>query len=158
MGWTFGYASKANAIDEVNQSVGSKNIVAKKVVGNRYWMLVRTEKGAQYILLALLKKDDGVWGVKYIDESMGPCYYDCPLSLLNAASPPPAGEYAAGWREKVRQFHGAKADLAQGTVITLGEASYQLHECLGRKGWSAWRLTDKKLFRLPNAMLNRNLV
>ncbi len=44
------------------------------------------------------------WGYKGMDESVGPCYYDCPLKYLDMV-PQAEGPYAAGWREKVRAYH-----------------------------------------------------
>lgn len=80
--------------------------------GNRLWKLVRYVKDGTetvYIALDLLSysKEHGA-GYKDMDESVGPCYYDCPLKFLKKASPP-EGEYAIGWREKVVQWHKTSA-------------------------------------------------
>ena len=37
-----------------------------------------------------------------MEESMGPCYYDCPVSILNVLSPTDS-EFANNWREACRQ-------------------------------------------------------
>ena len=39
---------------------------------------------------------------KDMEESMGPCYYDCPISILNMLSPTDS-EFANNWRETCRQ-------------------------------------------------------
>lgn len=39
---------------------------------------------------------------KDMEESMGPCYYDCPVSILNVLSPTDS-EFANNWREACRQ-------------------------------------------------------
>ena len=162
MGWTCGFKDRAEAYRYVRSAVGERNIVASRA-GSCYWMLIRadgvdpgTVKGGCYIMLALVRKEGGDYGVKFIDEGMGPAYYDCPVSLLDRASVP-FNDTSQEWRERVRALQVRKAELAKGTVVTVGDAAYQLHENLGRKGWSAYRLHDLKLFRLPVPMLNRNL-
>ena len=39
---------------------------------------------------------------KDMEESMGPCYYDCPVNILNVLSPTDS-EFANNWREQCRQ-------------------------------------------------------
>jgi hypothetical protein len=47
------------------------------------------------------------WGYKGMDESVGPCYYDCPLAYLDMV-PQAEGPYAQAWREKVRAYHAQR--------------------------------------------------
>ncbi|MBV1692351.1 hypothetical protein KRR38_33050 [Novosphingobium sp. G106] len=42
------------------------------------------------------------FGYKDMSESMGPCYYRCPASVLDLLGPTDS-EYAAGWRTRCRQ-------------------------------------------------------
>jgi hypothetical protein len=53
-------------------------------------------------LLAPARKGEG-WGYKDLCESMGPCYYTCPLSYLDMV--PVAN---AAWRDQVRAWHAAR--------------------------------------------------
>ena len=65
------------------------------------------EGGTQtYIGCDLLEKGHNTgWGYKPMDESCGPCYYDCPLAWLDLASPAEViGGYSASWRAKVRAY------------------------------------------------------
>ena len=62
------------------------------------------------------------FGYKIIDESMGPCYYDCPDSILKLLSPTDS-EFAKKWRENCEiKNHNIKtkqklAKLPYGTKI-----------------------------------------
>lgn len=62
----------------------------------------------KWIGISLMQRSAEGWGYKPMDESMGPYYYNCPLTYLDEASEP-VNEYAANWREKVRQFAAEKA-------------------------------------------------
>jgi hypothetical protein len=61
------------------------------------------------------------WVYKPMDETMGPCEVDCPLSLLDMV-PCPDSDYARKWREEVREFHSkgsaSRAVIAPGDVVT----------------------------------------
>ena len=124
MGWSYSHnATKESTIAELirtYQSVKSdgsqtgRTIETRvhRVVGNHLWAVkdVKDDAGNvldSFIYLALLQKDDGCWGYKDMDESMGPHYYDCPLTLLKLCEP--SNQYAREWRERVQSFHAAKA-------------------------------------------------
>jgi hypothetical protein len=78
------------------------------------------ESPAPVIILCLTEKAHGEWGYKDMSESVGPCYYKCPLKFLNLA-PEPTSEYSKEWREKVRAYHAAEAaKKAARARITLG--------------------------------------
>ena len=47
-------------------------------------------------------KDYHNFSYKDMDETMGPCYYDCPKSILDLLSPT-NNEYANNWRAKCRE-------------------------------------------------------
>lgn len=71
------------------------------------WEVVRknretdaVEKIDRFIGCDLLRYQDGMWGYKDMEESMGPCYYSCPLGYLDMV--PVASEE---WREGVREYH-----------------------------------------------------
>jgi hypothetical protein len=77
------------------------------------WMLCE-HAGRKLIALALVAKRGGAscyrpaeWGVKEMDETVGPCYYSCPVRLIDRADEP-LNSYAAAWREKVRTRHLAR--------------------------------------------------
>ena len=48
------------------------------------------------------------WGYKAMSENVGPCYYAAPIAWLDYLTPPET-PYAEAWRDKVREYHYAKA-------------------------------------------------
>lgn len=54
---------------------------------------------------------------KDMDESMGPCYYDCPESILKLLSPTDS-EYALNWRASCREQTSAKKRLNAAPIGT----------------------------------------
>lgn len=101
-----------------------------KLVGfNHHYSIYRIDGVPQCIELALItryrecntpgKERDSEWIYKPIDETMGPCEVDCPLSLLNAVQCPDS-EYARKWREEVRKYHKQRTH-AKGWPIRAGD-------------------------------------
>jgi hypothetical protein len=83
---------------------GSTNkLVAKACRGNVLWTVWTSPSGA-FIGCDLMATHGGDWGYKDMEESMGPCYYTCPLGFLAMA--PVASE---SWREQVRAYHAKHA-------------------------------------------------
>lgn len=67
----------------------------------KYEPLPETEQEA-FAVVFLTKVDNSDWfnfAYKDMDETMGPCYYDCPKSILDVLSPTD-NEYAIEWRRK----------------------------------------------------------
>ena len=148
MGWDF-YADKsrdkAYVVAELKEGrdLGDDyKVVACSVVGNHVWRALECAKenprhkpGHRLLELTLLQGGGKMgmgWGVKYIGESAGPCYYDCPLYLLDMV-PCPEGEWAPKWRESVIEHHAEKAaaaklraELKPGMVVSVHGLNYKL--------------------------------
>jgi len=65
-----------------------------------------TEKGLTKFIIAcdLLQYNKRYgWSYKPMDESMGPCYYSCPMKYLNMVP-----VVNAGWRAKVLAYHAER--------------------------------------------------
>ena len=108
MGWTFLYDApeKRDVIEDCTRGSDKLKCVRKAVHGNELWTIWHnTETNCKYIVLFLLARRDSNWGYKDMTESMGPFYYQCPLSFLDEV--PVANEE---WREKVQAFHAQKKD------------------------------------------------
>lgn len=163
MGWLFSCNpnfKKSDQIAEFRQpsywNEGVK-LLADRVVGNHYWAAIQLPAGRKVVFLALLQsggKDMG-WGYKDMTEDSGPCYYDCPLSLLKMTDEPTEG-YAVEWRQKVRAHHAAKKArplLTTGTVVHYCGHDYVLGTNLGRRGWSVRRCSDWVAFRMQAKQL-----
>jgi hypothetical protein len=95
--------------------------------GRRYYAAVMGKDNLTRIFVALLEgsRDMG-WGYKDMDETMGPCVYDCPMSVLKMADPVDvayAGEgrnraTASDWRAEVSKYH-ARREHARATAKSL---------------------------------------
>lgn len=146
MGWSYAYVDigrKAHIAEIRSAKHFGPDFTPLRgsTVGNHIWQLVRQESANRtFITLDLIAKDrTGGWGYKGMSEDMGPYYYDCPLSLIDAASDP-INESARVWREKVREHHAAKAKSkytrVAGAVVEYGGRQYKLLEPWApRKGW-----------------------
>lgn len=99
----------------------------KLVKFNRHYSIIRYDGVPVGISLDLISRDpaNDQWYYKPLDDSMGPCELDCPLSLIDIAdSGRPAQGYAIEWRQKVRDYWaGQRATntrgLKVGDIITL---------------------------------------
>ena len=78
-------------------------MTAVKELGVRPSLRLNPGQKFRFIRCDLIEHRNGGWMYKPMDESMGPCYYSCPLSLLEQAPM----EHNAGWRDKVRAYHRA---------------------------------------------------
>lgn len=168
MGWSFSCIDigRDAHIDEITSQehfAEGYTPLAHRVVGNHVWQLVRIDAtGKKYITLDLIAKErKGGWGYRCMEETWGPYYYDCPLSLLDQADPTD-NETAKAWREKVRAHHAAKKArqvLAAGTVITYGQHQYKLRKPAGaRRGWYVNRISDGRGFRITARQLANSTI
>lgn len=158
MGWLFTYANYSSAKEYAETEIIKKNgdrVIKHRLVGNHLWMLYKGDSGKKLIVLCLIQKSEGQYGYKDIDETMGPYYYDCPLSFIKEADEP-YNDSARNWREKVKKHHANKKEkketFAAGMKIKYGNHAYTLMEYLGRKGWSIVR-EDGEKFRMPNTRM-----
>jgi len=129
MGWLFSsnLRSKAELIKHLTEENVAPNMktIAKAVRGNVLWAvheyLVDSgtyKAGTRWIGCYLMGADQGWWGSKDMDESMGPCEKSCPVKFLDMVPDP--GGYATEWRAKVRALAAKKAvKLQVGSVVKL---------------------------------------
>jgi len=138
MGWAFGWDTREQLVNHLLNDSNHDLIASKSTCyGRRLWAVFRpTWEGRNsdepFICLFLLEdggRRDG-WGYKDVTESMGPCEYDCPLDLLDLAPPPKGGlaeEWAARWRQKVREYHAARCrKYTVGDRVTIYGKTYQV--------------------------------
>ena len=117
MGWTTsaGWTPTSIIKDHTTGWDGMACLDHKVVPENDYlvlWTLMEytkdghSPKGFKWIGCVLIGCFNGHWGYKDMDESVGPCYYGCPLEFLDKASPPTG--YAVEWRDKVREYNSGR--------------------------------------------------
>lgn len=170
MGWSFSYVDvgrKAHIESLTSKRHFSEDYepLEHRVVGNSVWQLVlHKPTGHKFITLDLIAKQrGGGWGYKGLSEDEGPYEVNCPLSLLNKASPVTEG-YAVEWREKVRAYHARRktAKPVPGMVVKYGGHEFRLVEPWApRKGWrvidadsgNTYRMTARQL---AEALRNSN--
>lgn len=164
MGWSFNMdrsQEKEQFVAELNRDFSpGYECLEHRVVGNHLWQLIKRPDGKKFINLYLMSRGNGRhgkgcsdhgWGYKGITEDMGPCYYDCPLSLLDKADP--VDGHSAEWREKVRAHHAAKKDrksaLGPDKVVEYGGNKFRLVRPAGpRKGWVVVGIADGLEYRM----------
>jgi len=172
MGWSYTYdATKADIIDNLTRMQGwgegrEGGAIKHCVRGNVLWTVheirdVTTHANAiRFIGCFLLgKAKDCGWGSKDMEESMGPCYYSCPLEYLDMA-PIPEGEYAKGWRDNVRAYHAAHIKLREGLRLRISGSwkccGTPITEVTVRKygrSWRAYTPNGNAPMKFPRRML-----
>ena len=113
MGWLFTqYQTRKELIQRRTRSAEFEGVIHSclrhAAVGNVLWTVWEiTGSGGQvqrYIGCDLMACERGYgWGYKDLCESMGPCYYSCPLGYLDMV---PVAD--AAWREQVHAWHAAR--------------------------------------------------
>lgn len=105
-----------NAVDTLNDTK-KYEVVRSCMVGATYYAAVKAtvlntgevETFAAVALTHTNNRDYFNFGVKTMEESMGPCEDHCPASILSLLSPTDS-EYANSWRERCRKNIEAKKD------------------------------------------------
>lgn len=167
MGWLFAYDPNFKRADQVRELNSPRTysegwtLLKHRLVGNHLWHLVQRPNGQRTIGLFLLKGGGRTmgWGYKDMCEDSYPYYYDCPLSLLDACTPP-TSDNARKWRELVRVWHARrrnKPKAVPGLKVHYGDKTYTLVEPVGRR--LGWWVKDEHGFnyRMNSRQLSRAL-
>lgn len=150
MGWLFGFSSPSSLRAELNAQRTSVKLVSQAATcyGRHIWSLFELPDGRRFVNLDLLDKSGDQWGYKDMDESCGPCYYDCPLSLLDAATEPTT-EYAKAWRIKVRAFHANNTrKYAPNDVVLVYGKQYRVIEQV-KRSYRVIGIADGRVYKCP---------
>lgn len=159
MGWLFSprWATRAEMLAHLRRPERfspSCKLLRSQAVGNNHWFLASNfATGKVFIGLDLMagsgRSREG-WGYKDLDESVGPCEVNCPISYLAQASDPVG--YAVEWREKVRAYHAARRSRiapTEGLIATYDGVTYKLISHTGsRRDWNVLRISDGMPFRM----------
>lgn len=103
---------------ERNEAWGT--LLKDAMVGSVWYGAVKlTATGEVFGMVMLTSERDRYWfGYKEMDETMGPCCYDCPESILKLLSPTDS-KYANEWRQKCHERHEQKKALNRAKVISV---------------------------------------
>ena len=99
--------------DILNRDEKYVKIVDKSSRSGKLWVLFENiQTGDRFIVLYLIQScgsrfERGEWGYKDMDESMGPCYYDCPQRILKGSTVPDTN----GWRQHCLDMAKRKRDF-----------------------------------------------
>ena len=171
MGWLYGWNSKQELVKHLEDLEENANytIVKSTTIGNHWWAVIEGKPGSslegeRLAVLCLLGSHDREWGYKDMDETMGPYYYDCPISYLSMLTEP-RNDSARAWREQVKKYNDDKAKaktlkslLKEGSTVVVYGNEYKLTRYLARKGWEACRVSDGMLFRITARQINQGIM
>lgn len=106
MGWTEFYAgrgcNKKDLMTHELEQYGGLKVLKCSVIGSTYYaaiQIVKTGNVCGAVCLLRYSNKTGMFAYKDMDETEGPCYYDCPKSIINLLSPT-TSEWANEWRKK----------------------------------------------------------
>lgn len=178
MGWTAYHVDKPinrktecdkqNTWDEPNTSC---RVLKSSMVGSVWYGACeftdkRIDKSRIFGCVCLTYVDNKNYcnfGIKEIDETMGPCYYECPISVLDLLTPTDNSE-AGTWRKQCREHVKAKnqkryflKNLPIGSVIkfNLNGKEVEARKCAPAyqfkyPWWSTGDLTYIKATHIPD--------
>lgn len=172
MGWSTyhrpaGQTDREHFQGEIREGL---TILDSSTKGNVFYAACKDEQtGEVFALVYLIQRtprDYYNFGVKAMDETVGPCYYDCPAHILDLLTETQS-EYAKSWRESCRKAlatkaaaktstasvkHGSKIKVAQPLKFGNGLEAQEFELIIrGRtRRWMANPGTDNRfLCRLP---------
>jgi hypothetical protein len=172
MGWTYSWdwTSKQRVINHCIDWGERYTTLSHSVRGKCLWVLLQynegEKKGDVFVALYLLAKDEHEWGYKDMDDTVGPCYYDCPLSFIKrtVASGRTLGQSTLDWHEQVKAYHlKQRAKTKQTATFSVGmtiKYAGQLFKLIqkypGRWGWQAKSLDDGAIYRLMAKQVSKS--
>ena len=129
MGWTWSYASnwKNGKIDRKKEcdscwtySNSPYEVLKSSMVGTTYYAAVKVKSSGEVFAAVFLTSTNGYdFGYKDMEESMGPCSYDCPLSILKLLTKT-ENETSNLWRQMCLQKHEEKKKMVRLSSLPVG--------------------------------------
>lgn len=71
---------------ECNYSRNENKLLERSIINGVVYSLVELPDGERLIAVDLVKRTQGKWSVRNMTERMSPCYYNCPLYILNQST------------------------------------------------------------------------
>jgi hypothetical protein len=124
MGWTAGQlAGPATALNLIEFECGADfraRVIATHKKGGVVYAAVRHHTDdLVFALVLLVERRDGVVFTKAMTDPEGPCYYDCPASILDLLTPTD-DKYATRWRQRCRD-RSARPKPRKGQKVRFAE-------------------------------------
>jgi len=98
-----------------NETDDHKNTILKSAFVGSIWYaaveLKRPENAIRVVAFIFLTRSyrNGEFGYKDMDETVGPCEVNCPMSIMKLLTPLVGDEsYASEWRKNVYDYHAAQ--------------------------------------------------
>lgn len=107
MGWTSIYSNLSNK-EFVEQYLTDSRVIETSIYGREVYQLAHTHnnKDDLYIRVTLINRKDGEVFYKDMDESCGPCYYNCPAKFLKRSTQ--TDQNSISWRDACRKHSAQK--------------------------------------------------
>lgn len=178
MGWTSGWRSRAELVEHLTRFQKSGphedgksstwEVLKKTFRGNNLWTVIERKdfqdgelvQADKFICLFMMQKfERDEWGYKDVSASMGPTYYNCPVSWFDEV--PEDGQYDTEWRNTCRS-EAAKVKAV--TKLADGEEVYLPYELTFGDGGKAstftvykstWKNRTTTYFRRPDGVVCR---
>jgi hypothetical protein len=129
------YSKKRIGETMINHIARSKGLDPSTIVDHvvridAAYLAIRTECGAVVGAVVVITHDRsrGEIGLKWVEESMGPYYYDIPDRILDKLTPT-TYQHALNWREKCRAYNARKRALKgdlTGKRVRIGCGIYRI--------------------------------
>jgi len=172
MGWTCQSSiTKQQLVSELIQSSwwGEEFIVVNHALrgGTLYMCVEQTARKVAFIAVYRIEVHGGEICYKDMCDSMGPCYYDCPIKFIDWADNHEHGapkSFAEEWRQKVRDMAKAQSpknriQFVPGMVLEHCGGQYELvRELAPRQGWTVIDKSDGEIYRMPLKFMNKSTV
>lgn len=138
MGWSGTWIGRGkrsvNRKEMVEKDLNTEDydILKSRMVGSTYYAAMKRKDNEQvFAVVVLTSLKDGYFYTKIMDESVGPCYYDCPESIMKLLTETEY-EYAKNWRQLVEEKRN-KPDLNKLPIGTM--IAWTTHDGKERKAY-----------------------
>lgn len=144
MGWDYGNETRKELVARLTNGA----IAHKSTNCARHLWVVHADKSLCLYLIDRANPEQ--CGYKAISESMGPYYYDCPLSLFDLAT----AMVDENWRSQVRAAAARKAEVfAPGDAVTVHGKPYTVVDKI-KQSWRI-RAPDGTIYKASKAHIRR---
>lgn len=166
MGWTgFSNSVKQEKERHISYFRNQGTLIAHRSTnyGKNLWIAIKISPDSngqeRSIILLLIFKNggSGEWLYRDLDEGMGPCETDCPISLLEITTGD-GSVYSQEWRKEVlyrSSFRKELSSIKDGTIVEIYGERFQIVRKEGKKGIYGHKLGMSTLYRIRPSQIGR---